>query len=333
MTPSSLSSKRIGRMTTLVGGASPSPELMLDVVAAGPPRRGSASSPGPPGRPGLHRRAGRVSTVAPACGGAVTGDELPGPRPGSRQAAAGSARKNAPNCAFTSGVSSRRIRSATSIRSRWPCIRPAIRARLDSSQSLARVVSRRLATIRLTLSFSSATSPLRLDGDGAGHVALGHGGGDLGDRADLGGQVEREFVDAGRQPLPGAVDALDPRLAAELALAADLAGHAGDLGGERGQRVDHGVDGRLQLQDLAARVHVDLLGQVALGDGGGHLGDVADLGGQVVRHVVDVVGEVLPDAGDAAAPGRGRRAGRRCRPRGPPGSPRRRTPAAARPSC
>ncbi len=38
-------------------------------------------------------------------------------------------------------------------------MRPAIRARLDSSQSLARVVSRRLATMRLTLSFSSATSP------------------------------------------------------------------------------------------------------------------------------------------------------------------------------
>ena len=70
-----------------------------------------------------------------------------------------SARKKAPNWAFTSGVSSRRIRSATSTRSRWPCIRAAIRVRLDSSQSLARVVSRRLVTMRLMLFFSSATSP------------------------------------------------------------------------------------------------------------------------------------------------------------------------------
>ncbi len=55
------------------------------------------------------------------------------------------------------------ISRAICIRSRWPCIRPPIRARLDFSQfcsSLARVVPRRLATIRLTLSLSSATSPL-----------------------------------------------------------------------------------------------------------------------------------------------------------------------------
>ena len=33
--------------------------------------------------------------------------------------------------------------------------------------------------------------------------------------------------------------------------------------------------------------------------GGGHVGDVADLAGQVRRHRVDVVGQVLPGAGDA----------------------------------
>ena len=36
-----------------------------------------------------------------------------------------------------------------------------------------------------------------------------------------------------RQPLPGAGHALDLGLAAEAAFAADLAGHPGDLGGER----------------------------------------------------------------------------------------------------
>ena len=45
--------------------------------------------------------------------------------------------------------------------------------------------------------------------------------------------------------------------------------------------IDHGVDGVLQLQDLAAHVDRDLLGEVAVGDGGGDFGDVADLAGQV----------------------------------------------------
>jgi len=54
------------------------------------------------------------------------------------------------------------IRRATSIMSRWPCIRREMRARLDFSQSccwLALVVSRRLDTIVLMLSFSWASSP------------------------------------------------------------------------------------------------------------------------------------------------------------------------------
>ena len=38
-----------------------------------------------------------------------------------------------------------------------------------------------------------------------------------------------------------------------------------------------------------------------LRNGGGDLGDVAHLGGQV-RHRVDVVGEILPGAGDALVP-------------------------------
>ena len=58
-------------------------------------------------------------------------------------------------------------------------------------------------------------------------------------------------VDAVGQVLPGAGDALDLGLAAELALGADLAGDAGDFGGEAVELVDHRVDGVLQLQDLA----------------------------------------------------------------------------------
>ena len=71
------------------------------------------------------------------------------------------------------------------------------------------------------------------------------------------------------------------RLAAELALGADLARDARHLRGERAQLVDHRVDGFLELQDLAAHVDGDLLRQVAVGDRDRHVGDVAHLRGQV----------------------------------------------------
>ena len=137
---------------------------------------------------------------------------------------------------------------------------------------------------------------LGLDRDRAGQVPGGHRAGHLGDRAHLAGEVARQLVDVLRQPLPGAGHALDLGLATETALAAHLLGDPGHLGGERRELVDHRVDRGLQLQDLAAGVHVDLLRQVALGHRRGDLGDVADLAGQVVRHRVDVVGQVLPGA-------------------------------------
>ena len=55
----------------------------------------------------------------------------------------------------------------------------------------------------------------------------------------------------------------------------------------------------LQLEDLALDVDRDLAGQVAARDRGRDVGDVAHLAGEVRRHRVDVVGEVLPRAGDA----------------------------------
>ena len=91
-------------------------------------------------------------------------------------------------------------------------------------------------------------------------------------------------VDRVGEVLPGAGDAGHLGLAAELALGADLARDARDLGGERAQLIDHRVDGVLQLEDLALDVDGDLARQVAARDGGRHLGDVAHLRGEVRAH-------------------------------------------------
>ena len=120
-----------------------------------------------------------------------------------------------------------------------------------------------------------------VDGDLARQVAARHGGRHLGDVAHLVGQVAAieltESVRSFQVPAtPGTM-----RLAAELAVGADLARHARHFRGERAQLVDHRVDGFLELQDFAAHVDGDLLRQVAVGDGDRHLGDVADLRGEV----------------------------------------------------
>src|SRR6185312_13820954 len=140
---------------------------------------------------------------------------------------------------------------------------------------------------------------LHVDGDLFRQVALRHRGRHFGDVADLSSQIVRHEVDVVGQILLRSGDAFDARLAAELAFGADLAGHAGNLAGERVELIHHGVDGVLQFEDFALHLDGDLLRQVAAGDGGGHFGDIADLARQVGRHRVDVVGEVLPGAGDA----------------------------------
>jgi hypothetical protein len=73
-------------------------------------------------------------------------------------------------------------------------------------------------------------------------------GGDLRDVAHLTGQVRRHRVDVVGEILPRAGHAGDLRLAAELALGADLARDAADLGGEAVELIDHRVDGVLQLR-------------------------------------------------------------------------------------
>ena len=207
---------------------------------------------------------------------------------------------------------------------------PGRRACPSTPTSRATVVtwSANVASVSIMLlivSASAAISPLASTRQLALQVAVGDRGHDLGDAAHLVGQVRGHEVDVVGQVLPGAGHALHLGLAAQLAFGADFAGHAGHFRGERAELVHHRVDGVLQLEDLALDVDGDLLRQVAVGDGRGHLGDVAHLVGQVAGHEVHVVGQVLPGARRRPARRPGRRACLRCRPRAPRGSPRRRT--------
>src|SRR5581483_2774347 len=140
---------------------------------------------------------------------------------------------------------------------------------------------------------------LDVDGDLLGEVAVRDRSRDLRDVAHLRREVRGQRVHVVREVLPDAADAFDVRLAAELALGADLLRDARHLCGEGPQLVDHRVDRVLELEDLTADVDRDLLRQVAVRNGGRDVGDVTDLIGEVAGERVHVVGEVLPDAADA----------------------------------
>ena len=164
-------------------------------------------------------------------------------------------------------------------------------------------------------------------------VAVGDRGHHFDDAAHLLGQVGGHDVHGVGQILPGAGDAGHLRLAAEQAFGADFARHAGDFRGKTVELIHHRVDGVFQLQNFALHVHGDLARKVAARHGRRHLGDVADLGGEVGGEQIDVVGQDPSRCRRRRAPRPGRRAGRRRRLRAPRASLRRRTSAAARPWC
>ena len=114
-------------------------------------------------------------------------------------------------------------------------------------------------------------------------IAVGDRGHHLDDAAHLFGQVGGHDVDGVGQVLPGAGDAGHLRLAAEQAFGADFARDARDFRGETVELVHHRIDGVFQLQNFALHVDRDLARQVAARHRGRHLGDVADLRGQVRR--------------------------------------------------
>src|SRR5206468_1939843 len=138
-----------------------------------------------------------------------------------------------------------------------------------------------------------------IDGDLLRQITLGDRDRDIGDVAHLVGQVRRHRVDVLGEILPGARGARHLRLAAELALGADLARDAPHIARKALELFDPRFLRVVLPVYLAAYVDGDLLRQVAVGDRGRDLGDVAHLVRQVRRHRVDVVGEVLPHARDA----------------------------------
>jgi hypothetical protein len=82
-------------------------------------------------------------------------------------------------------------------------------------------------------------------------------------------RLRRHRVHAFGQVLPHAGHLAHLRLAAELAVGADLAGHARHFGGEHAELLDHGVDDGRRAQELALqRAAVDVerhgLQQIAL---------------------------------------------------------------------
>src|SRR5205085_8697753 len=132
--------------------------------------------------------------------------------------------------------------------------------------------------------------------DLARQVSAGDGGGHVGNVADLVGQVLGHRVDVVGEILPGARDARHDSLAAEFPFGPYFAGDTADFGSESVELVHHGVDRVFQLENFALHIDGDLAGEIALGDGGRHLGNVPDLCREVGAHGVHGIGQVLPRA-------------------------------------
>ena len=174
----------------------------------------------------------------------------------------------------------------------------------------------------------------------AGHVAVRRGQPQPQHRLLVVDQEERAELGVHQRRHLGHDHAAD---LAEVALALQQAADPGQVGvqpallgvrlGGLAQGHDHLVDVVLELGDLALRLDRDPLGQVAAGHRGGHLGDRAQLGGQRGGELVDVLGEVAPRTGDALDLGLTAELALDADLAGRPGSPRRRTTTAGRPSC
>ena len=81
-----------------------------------------------------------------------------------------------------------------------------------------------------------------IDRDFSRQIAARHCGGYLGDVSHLGGQVRAHGIDRISKIFPCSRNAGDDGLNAEPSFRPDFPCHAGDLGSERSQLFDHGVD-------------------------------------------------------------------------------------------
>src|SRR5207237_542730 len=97
-------------------------------------------------------------------------------------------------------------------------------------------------------------------GDLARQIATRHGSGDLGDVADLSGQVGCHGVHVVEQRFADAADIWYDGLSAEFAFGSDFTRDTADFGGERVELIHHRVDRVLELKDFSSNVHCDLLG-------------------------------------------------------------------------
>ena len=126
---------------------------------------------------------------------------------------------------------------------------PTSRAtRMTSAAKDAQLIDRRVDGV-LELEDLAA----RLDGDLLREVAVGDRGRDEGDVAHLGGEVAGEQVDVVDEVLPGAREALDVGLGAELALGADLADDARDARGDGAQPAHDRLHGRAEFAESLPR--------------------------------------------------------------------------------
>ena len=128
-------------------------------------------------------------------------------------------------------------------------------------------------------------------------VAARDGRSHIGDIAHLCGQIVGHGIHAVGKVLPRARDSENVGLTAEPPFGTDFTSHARHFAGEGVELIHHRVDRVLDLQDFTADVDRDLLTQIAFDDGRGHLRDIAKLHGQIARHCVYGIGEVLPCAG------------------------------------
>src|SRR5207249_763127 len=140
---------------------------------------------------------------------------------------------------------------------------------------------------------------LDVDSDLPREVSVCNRGRHVGDVPDLVGEIGCHEVDVIGQVFPGSGHALHLSLAAELSFGTDFAGDARDFGRERRVLFHHGVDAVFQLENFAfpTRRSSDL--EVSVCNRGRHVGDVPDLVGEIVRHEIDVIGQVFPGAGHA----------------------------------